>query len=131
MIVLSACLFLGSVKVLILAAPLVLIGLALAAPALAAMHLLGRGALLRYHLLVGGSVGVLLLLILASLLSGLEPDAGALGEINWAGFAILACPAAAFGAWSGFLWWSFFAGGGRLKGLFSFERLMKSHPNDW
>jgi hypothetical protein len=114
-----------------LVAPAILVAFALAAPALAALHAAKRGALLRYHLLIGSLVGVLMLFILTWLIAGVEPGSFSLSRMDWLAFFLFACPAAAFGAWSGFAWWSFFEGGETLRKLLSYENLTKPPPNDW
>jgi hypothetical protein len=110
--------------------PLVILGLVIAAPGLAWLHMLERTSL-RSHLLLGAAVGGLL----AALFVGTMPDSdappGAPVPFNWMGGAVAACIAAPFGAWSGSVWWTFFAGRGVLKRLFSDQRLPKPHPNDW
>ena len=115
---------------LMLAAPLVLVGLFLAAPGLAILEELDRPQL-RYRLLLGAAVGALLAFFVIGTLPDSDAAPGAPNPFNWRGATLAACFAAPFGLWSGLVWWTFFAGRDALKRLLSSDRLMEPHPNDW
>lgn len=108
---------------LLLGFPLVIVGLVLASPGIAALHALER-PFLRFHLALGAFVGAAVALWYASIVveSGTDPHDVASLNLRLAGMA--ACLGAGFGAWSGAIWWAFFgarAGGGSASPLKSGE----------
>jgi hypothetical protein len=105
-ILLPIALSLGSLG-LVLGAPLVVVGLVLASPGIAALHALRR-PWLRYHVALGTIVGAALALACAGIVATGNTDPHDIKTLTLRVGSIFAFLGGGFGAWSGLIWWTFF-----------------------
>lgn len=105
-ILLPVALTLGSLGIL-LGAPLLVMGLLVASPGIAALHALKR-PYLRYHVALGTIVGGVLALACADVIATSNADPHDIKALTLRAGSIFALLGGAFGAWSGLVWWVFF-----------------------